>query len=150
MTCVKLPALPLIRDLFFGSLSADVPALDDWLGAAKIWIDLMAVQSPEGLEVVPGSSTYKTDGNWKLQAENSVDGYHVSTVHRVFAHTIAARKAKANIPASERQSPAASRAVFPLLLTTWVTGTWLFGPSTRRLKPGQYGRQGAAKKRAST
>tara|TARA_B100000686_G_scaffold353209_1_gene457887 strand:- start:365 stop:1675 length:1311 start_codon:yes stop_codon:yes gene_type:complete len=78
----------------FGSLAKDVPSLSEWLGAAKVWIDLMTVQSPEGLEVIPGSSTYKTDGNWKLQAENSVDGYHVSTVHRVFAHTIAARESK--------------------------------------------------------
>tara|TARA_R110000868_G_scaffold10313_17_gene50708 strand:- start:5315 stop:6625 length:1311 start_codon:yes stop_codon:yes gene_type:complete len=78
----------------FGSLSADVPSLDDWLGEAKPWIDLMVAQSPDGLEVVPGSSTYAIDGNWKFQAENSVDGYHVSTVHRVFAHTIAARESK--------------------------------------------------------
>ena len=47
----------------------------------------MVEQSPEGLEVVPGSSTYVIRGNWKLQLENSVDGYHVSTVHRVFAST---------------------------------------------------------------
>ena len=90
----EIASLASYQGFIFGSLSVDVPALDDWLGAAKIWIDLMAVQSPEGLEVVPGSSTYKTDGNWKLQAENSVDGYHVSTVHRVFAHTIAARESK--------------------------------------------------------
>jgi benzoate/toluate 1,2-dioxygenase alpha subunit len=78
----------------FGSLNPDVPSLGDWLGATKTWIDLMTVQSPDGLEVVPGSSTYSIEGNWKLQAENSVDGYHVSTVHRVFAHTIAARESK--------------------------------------------------------
>ena len=34
-------------------------------------------QSPEGLEVLRGSSTYTYDGNWKLQAENGADGYHV-------------------------------------------------------------------------
>ena len=32
--------------------------------------------------------------HWKLQAENGVDGYHVSTVHRVFATTVAAREKK--------------------------------------------------------
>jgi len=32
-------------------------------------------QSPEGLEVLRGSSTYTFDGNWKLQAENGADGY---------------------------------------------------------------------------
>ena len=78
----------------FGSLSPDVPSLADWLGEAKPWIDLMVAQSTEGLEVIPGSSTYAIDGNWKFQAENAVDGYHVSTVHRVFANTIAAREGK--------------------------------------------------------
>ena len=78
----------------FGALDPGVAPLRDWLGAATAWIDLMTVQSPDGLEVVPGSSTYAVDGNWKLQAENAVDGYHVSTVHRVFAHTIAARESK--------------------------------------------------------
>lgn len=90
----EIAKLESYKGFIFGSLSPDVPTLDDWLGAAKPWIDLMVVQSPDGLEVVPGSSTYTIDGNWKLQAENSVDGYHVSTVHRVFAHTIAARESK--------------------------------------------------------
>ncbi len=82
------------RGFLFGSLVAGVPPLADHLGAARRWIDLLAVQSPDGLEVVPGSSTYVIRGNWKLQAENSVDGYHVSTVHRVFASTIANREAR--------------------------------------------------------
>lgn len=90
----EIARLDTYQGFVFGSLNPDVGSLDDWLGAAKSWIDLMAVQSPDGLEVVPGSSTYAVDGNWKFQAENSVDGYHVSTVHRVFAHTIAARESK--------------------------------------------------------
>ncbi len=90
----EIARLDSYQGFVFGSLAPDVPSLADWLGPAATWIDLMAVQSPDGLEVVPGSSTYAIDGNWKLQAENSVDGYHVSTVHRVFANTIAARESK--------------------------------------------------------
>ena len=90
----EIANLASYKGFVFGSLSEDVSSLDEWLGAARPWIDLMVAQSPDGLEVVAGNSTYKTDGNWKLQAENSVDGYHVSTVHRVFAHTIAARESK--------------------------------------------------------
>ena len=90
----EIARLDSYRGFVFGCLDADVMPLGDWLGAARRWIDLIAVQSPDGLEVVPGSSTYAVDGNWKLQAENSVDGYHVSTVHRVFANTIAARESK--------------------------------------------------------
>jgi len=48
------------------------------------WIDLLADQSPQGLEVVRGRlDLHDCTENWKLQAENGVDGYHVSTVHRV-------------------------------------------------------------------
>jgi benzoate/toluate 1,2-dioxygenase subunit alpha len=49
-------------------------------------------QSPEGLEVLRGSSTYTFDGNWKLQAENGADGYHVSSVHWNYAATTNQRK----------------------------------------------------------
>ena len=86
--------LDAYQGFVFGSLNRDVPSLDDYLGPAKSWIDLLAVQSPEGLEVVPGTPSYAIEGNWKLQVENSVDGYHVSTVHRVFAATIASREGR--------------------------------------------------------
>ena len=90
----EIARLESYRGFVFGSLDANAQRLEDWLGPAAAWIDLMTVQSADGLEVVPGSSTYAIDGNWKLQAENAVDGYHVSTVHRVFANTIAARESK--------------------------------------------------------
>ena len=48
-------------------------------------------QSPEGVEVLRGSSTYTYDGNWKVQAENGADGYHVSAVHWNYAATTARR-----------------------------------------------------------
>ena len=49
-------------------------------------------QSPDGLEVLRGSSTYTYDGNWKLQTENGADGYHVSAVHWNYAATTGGRK----------------------------------------------------------
>lgn len=90
----RVAKLESYRGFVFGCLSPEVGPLADYLGAAKPWIDLMADQSPDGLEVVPGYATYMIRGNWKLQAENSVDGYHVSTVHRVFASTIGARESR--------------------------------------------------------
>ena len=90
----QAPRFETYRGFVFGSLNPDVEPLEGHLGAAKAWIDLLAVQSPDGLEVVAGSSTYQIRGNWKLQAENGVDGYHVSTVHRVFASTIGNRESK--------------------------------------------------------
>lgn len=80
------------RGFVFGSLNADVVELEEHLGEAKPFIDLIADQSPEGAEVIGGHSDYVIRGNWKMQAENGVDGYHVSTVHRVFAATVMQRE----------------------------------------------------------
>jgi benzoate/toluate 1,2-dioxygenase alpha subunit len=90
------------RGFVFGSLRADVPSLTGYLAGTKPWIDLMVDQSLQGLEVLPGSSTYVIQGNWKMQAENGVDGYHVSTVHRVFANTMANREAKLGLTGMQR------------------------------------------------
>ncbi|WP_299454318.1 Rieske 2Fe-2S domain-containing protein [uncultured Pigmentiphaga sp.] len=87
-----VPRVESYRGFVFGSLRGDVTSLDEHLGPAKVWIDLMADQSPEGLEVLEGDSTYIIRGNWKMGGENGVDGYHVSTVHRVFAATMAMRE----------------------------------------------------------
>ncbi|MCK0538348.1 aromatic ring-hydroxylating oxygenase subunit alpha [Alcanivorax quisquiliarum] len=82
------------RGFVFGSLVAEVPTLEEHLGEAKVFIDMLADQSPEGIEVIGGYSDYVIRGNWKMQAENGVDGYHVSTVHRVFADTVAQRETR--------------------------------------------------------
>lgn len=56
--------------------------LEEFLDDARVFFDLVAAQSPTAeLEVVPGASSYTYDANWKLQNENGVDGYHVTTVH---------------------------------------------------------------------
>ncbi len=81
------------RGFVFACLDPEVGALEDHLGAARPFIDLLCDQSPEGLEVVPGQQTYLIRGNWKMQAENGVDGYHVSTVHRVFGQAMGRREA---------------------------------------------------------
>lgn len=81
------------RGFLFGSLNADVASLEDHLGDATKIIDMVVDQSPEGLEVLRGASTYTYDGNWKLQAENGADGYHVSATHWNYAATTARRTA---------------------------------------------------------
>ncbi|MCZ4368752.1 benzoate 1,2-dioxygenase large subunit [Sulfitobacter dubius] len=79
------------RGFLFGSLSEDVQPLEDYLGDACKMIDMIVDQADEGLEVLRGSSTYTYDGNWKLQAENGADGYHVSAVHWNYVATTAHR-----------------------------------------------------------
>ena len=80
------------RGFLFGSLNPDVLPLREHLGEAAKIIDMIVDQSPEGLEVLRGSSTYVYDGNWKLQTENGADGYHVSAVHWNYAATTSRRK----------------------------------------------------------
>lgn len=80
----------------FVFISLDTQAsdsLEDFLGDARIFFDMMVAQSPTGeLEVLPGKSTYTYDGNWKLQNENGLDGYHVSTVHYNYVSTVQHRQ----------------------------------------------------------
>ncbi len=86
-----VPRLASYKGFVFGSLNPDAPPLEEHLGEARPVIDLLADQSPDGMEVVAGEASYVVDGNWKLQTENGVDGYHVSTVHRNFVSTIRRR-----------------------------------------------------------
>jgi benzoate/toluate 1,2-dioxygenase alpha subunit len=88
----KVARFESYKGFLFGSLNADVQPLQDFLGEAKVIIDLIVDQAPQGLEVLRGNSSYIYDGNWKLQMENGADGYHVSSVHWNYAATMSRRK----------------------------------------------------------
>ena len=88
----KIARFESYRGFLFGSLNPNVVPLKDHLGEAAKIIDMIVDQSPEGLEVLRGSSTYVYDGNWKLQTENGADGYHVTAVHWNYAATTGRRK----------------------------------------------------------
>src|SRR2546427_5615009 len=89
----RVPRLASYRGFLFGSLNPAVPDLETHLGAARLFIDMVADQAPEGWEVVKGSADYTYAGNWKLQVENGVDGYHFDIVHRTFLGVIQRRMA---------------------------------------------------------
>jgi len=91
----RVPRFESYRGFLFGSLNPDVAPLQEHLGEAAKVIDLIVDQSPEGIEVLRGNSTYVFDGNWKLQTENGADGYHVSSVHWNYAATTNQRKVAA-------------------------------------------------------
>ncbi len=76
------------RGFLFASLNDDVEPIEEYLAESRAFIDIIVDQSPEGIEILKGSSTYTYDGNWKLQAENGVDGYHVAAVHANYVDTI--------------------------------------------------------------
>ena len=88
----EIASLEIYRGFVFGALVEEVPPLNDHLGEAKFFMDLFADQSPDGMELVAGSQTYVCDHDWKVQADNVADAYHVSTVHRNFMNTILARE----------------------------------------------------------
>ncbi|MEY8016937.1 benzoate 1,2-dioxygenase large subunit [Mycobacterium servetii] len=87
----KVARFDSYRGFLFGSLNPDVLPLDEHLGDAAKVIDMLVDQSPDGLEVLRGSSQYTYDGNWKVQAENGADGYHVTATHWNYAATTSRR-----------------------------------------------------------
>ena len=97
------------KGFLFGCLDADAPSLQDFLGGALPFIDLIADQAPDEMEVLRGESRYIMEANWKLQTENSTDGYHVATVHRNFATTVGYRETLAPAGGGEMVKTEASR-----------------------------------------
>ncbi len=88
---VSLPRFGEYRGFLFGSASADVPPLEEYLGGTRKFLDLIVDQSPRGVELVPGRSTYTFRGNWKLQIENCADIYHLTSTHRNFMDIVERR-----------------------------------------------------------
>ena len=90
----RVPRLTNYRGFIFGSMNPAVSPLETHLSGARSFIDMIADQAPHGWEVVKGSADYTYAGNWKLQAENGVDGYHFDIVHRTFMGIIQRRVAE--------------------------------------------------------
>lgn len=76
------------RGFIFGTLNGEAEPLADHLAESKTFIDLIVDQSPQGVEVLKGFSTYTYDGNWKSAAENGLDGFHVNSVHANYVATV--------------------------------------------------------------
>ena len=93
----KIGAFESYRGFLFGSINPDVVPLKEHLGEAAKIIDLIVDQAPDGIEVLRGSGSYTFDANWKLQAENGADGYHVSATHWNYAATTARRGADGKV-----------------------------------------------------
>lgn len=82
---VCVPRVDSYRGMIFASMAPEGPSLEEHLGNAKEFIDLFVDLSPAGeIEVNAGTHRYTYGGNWKLQSENGVDGYHPNFVHQAF------------------------------------------------------------------
>ena len=78
----RVPRLATYGGFVFGAWDADAESLDDYLGNARWYLDVLIERSLGGIEVIPGQQRYSVDGNWKIAAENFVgDGYHIAQSH---------------------------------------------------------------------
>ncbi len=68
----------------FVSFNPDVVPLVDYLAGAKDYLELIAAHSASGMAIVEGAQEYSIRANWKLLAENSIDGYHAATTHATY------------------------------------------------------------------
>lgn len=83
----QLPSVPrfaIYRGFAFICFDKDTISLEDYLGNAKEYLDLVADQSEVGMVVVGGTQEYSIQANWKLLCENSYDGYHAATNHATY------------------------------------------------------------------
>jgi len=92
---VPLARVASYKGLIFGSLSPDVPELEEFLGDARVFLDFAMDQGPQGMEFIPGRSIYTYNGNWKLQLDNGLDAYHLTSTHISFMEIQGRRRAGA-------------------------------------------------------
>lgn len=95
---VSVARLESYRGFVFASLSPDVPTLQEHLGGASVFLDLVADQAPNGLEYVSGTVDYTFDANWKLQFENGLDFYHFGSTHSSYVDILKLRAQRAVAP----------------------------------------------------
>jgi anthranilate 1,2-dioxygenase (deaminating, decarboxylating) large subunit len=79
--------------MVFASFNEDVEPLEDFLGGARLWIDRFMKQGAGYPVKVQGEHRFRFKGNWKIQLENTTDGYHFPIVHRSFMSSVDAETA---------------------------------------------------------
>jgi p-cumate 2,3-dioxygenase alpha subunit len=85
-----VPRLESYRDFWFLSYWSEIEPLDEYLGGAKEYLDIVCDQSLEGgMRIVSGSHHYSSRANWKLLPENSLDGYHGLPTHQTYFEYVA-------------------------------------------------------------
>lgn len=84
-----VPQVDVYRGLIFANADPDAAPLQERLSHVRRYIDAWADRAPEGRVTVPsGAHRYEYPGNWKMQMENGVDGYHGNYVHESFANIL--------------------------------------------------------------
>jgi len=102
------------RGFLFGSLNKDVPPLEQAIAQLKPFLDLIADQSPHGVECIPGRANFVYHANWKLQLENGVDPYHFTSTHPSYMQVLNRRNAAEASVYSTLDPQALERGTFSL------------------------------------
>jgi phenylpropionate dioxygenase-like ring-hydroxylating dioxygenase large terminal subunit len=78
-----IPRMATYRGLIFGSLAQEGISLEQHLGLAKDYLDLILDRSPDGsVDMSVGVQKMRYHGNWKMLPENSLEGaYHGNFIH---------------------------------------------------------------------
>ncbi|RKT84806.1 Ring hydroxylating alpha subunit (catalytic domain) [Saccharopolyspora antimicrobica] len=79
--------------LVFATFNEDAEPLEEFLGDARLWIDRFMKQGGGYPIKVLGKHQFKFRGNWKIQLENTTDGYHFPIVHRSWMASVDAETA---------------------------------------------------------
>ena len=105
------PKVDSYRGFYFVSFNPCVEDLVTYLAGARDYLDLILDQAEEGMRVVAGSNKYSTKANWKLLAENSLDGYHLVPTHRTYVDYIASLGTDDSGDTLANRPPGVSRAL---------------------------------------
>jgi anthranilate 1,2-dioxygenase (deaminating, decarboxylating) large subunit len=79
--------------MIWATFNDEAEPLEDFLADAKIWIDRFMKQGAGYPVKVQGHHTFEFAGNWKIQLENTTDGYHFPIVHRSWMASVDAETA---------------------------------------------------------
>jgi phenylpropionate dioxygenase-like ring-hydroxylating dioxygenase large terminal subunit len=74
--------------MIFASYNEQIEPLEDFLGGAKHWMDLFMKQGAGYPIKTQGEHKFSFKGNWKIQLENTTDGYHFPIVHKSFMSSV--------------------------------------------------------------
>jgi p-cumate 2,3-dioxygenase alpha subunit len=69
------------RGFVFASFDENIIDLVTYLAGAREYLDLIIDSAGGEMEIIKGTNEYCIDANWKLLAENSIDGYHALPTH---------------------------------------------------------------------
>ena len=105
------PRVESYRGFIFLSFNPYVEDLVTYLAGAREYLDLIVDQTQEGMRVVAGSNKYTMKANWKLLAENSLDGYHLPTTHRTYVEYIASLGTDHSGVSMDARPPGTSRSL---------------------------------------